>query len=192
MVMALVANKSDLDEKREVQSEVKSGATWFRILLFPCQCSWWTSFVENYPKALFFSILVCLAFKARVNKSSIKTSLRPALYSIFSFLSRKSLSQWQDGEQFAQENGMFFMETSAKKAQNVNELFYEIGEPGDYLIRAKSLQCHRTYEILSISAVCSKETGKSQSIKTEGYYTKQRVTRSKEKAPLLLRMKLWI
>jgi Ras-related protein Rab-5C len=33
----------------------------------------------------------------------------------------------QDGEQFAQENGMFYMETSAKTAENVNELFYEIG-----------------------------------------------------------------
>jgi len=33
----------------------------------------------------------------------------------------------QDGEQFAQENGMFYMETSAKTAENINELFYEIG-----------------------------------------------------------------
>ncbi|CAA2987270.1 ras-related protein RHN1-like isoform X2 [Olea europaea var. sylvestris] len=31
-----------------------------------------------------------------------------------------------DGEQFSDENGMFFMETSAKTAQNINELFYEI------------------------------------------------------------------
>lgn len=33
----------------------------------------------------------------------------------------------QEGEQFAQENGMFFIETSAKTALNINELFYEIG-----------------------------------------------------------------
>lgn len=33
----------------------------------------------------------------------------------------------QEGQAYAEENGLFFMETSAKTAQNVNELFYEIG-----------------------------------------------------------------
>ncbi|KAH8482196.1 hypothetical protein H0E87_029605 [Populus deltoides] len=33
----------------------------------------------------------------------------------------------EEGEQYAKENGMVFLETSAKTAQNVNELFYEIG-----------------------------------------------------------------
>ncbi|KAH7511902.1 hypothetical protein FEM48_Zijuj12G0032400 [Ziziphus jujuba var. spinosa] len=33
----------------------------------------------------------------------------------------------EEGEQYAKENGLFFIETSAKSAQNVNELFYEIG-----------------------------------------------------------------
>ena len=34
----------------------------------------------------------------------------------------------QEGEQYARENGLSFIETSAKTAQNVNELFYDIGK----------------------------------------------------------------
>lgn len=43
-----------------------------------------------------------------------------SLWIIFEFL--------QEGEQFSEENGMFFIETSAKTALNINELFYEMGE----------------------------------------------------------------
>jgi hypothetical protein len=35
----------------------------------------------------------------------------------------------QEGQAYADENGLFFIETSAKSAQNVNEVFYEIGKP---------------------------------------------------------------
>ncbi|XP_057851944.2 ras-related protein RHN1 isoform X2 [Cryptomeria japonica] len=34
----------------------------------------------------------------------------------------------EEAQTYANENGLFFIETSAKTAQNVNELFYEIGK----------------------------------------------------------------
>ncbi|XP_028804976.1 ras-related protein RHN1-like isoform X3 [Neltuma alba] len=34
----------------------------------------------------------------------------------------------EEAEQYARENGLFFMETSAKTAENVNELFYDIAK----------------------------------------------------------------
>ncbi|KAI8544423.1 hypothetical protein RHMOL_Rhmol08G0295600 [Rhododendron molle] len=34
----------------------------------------------------------------------------------------------EEGQQLSQENGMFFIETSAKASVNINELFYEIGK----------------------------------------------------------------
>ncbi|KAM0860841.1 hypothetical protein ACQ4PT_046287 [Festuca glaucescens] len=36
--------------------------------------------------------------------------------------------QIEEAKTYAQENGLFFMETSAKTATNVNDIFYEIGE----------------------------------------------------------------
>ncbi|KAB1226711.1 Ras-related protein Rab5 [Morella rubra] len=49
-----------------------------------------------------------------------------ALVANKSDLDSKREVEKEEGEQFSQENGMFFLETSAKTAQNINELFYEI------------------------------------------------------------------
>ena len=43
-------------------------------------------------------------------------------------LFRGKLFAVQEAKTYAQENGLFFMETSAKTAVNVNDVFYEIGE----------------------------------------------------------------
>ncbi|XP_015933431.1 ras-related protein RHN1 isoform X2 [Arachis duranensis] len=51
-----------------------------------------------------------------------------ALVANKSDLEPKRKVETEEGEQYAQENGMFYMETSAKTAENINELFYEIAK----------------------------------------------------------------
>jgi Ras-related protein Rab-5C len=47
---------------------------------------------------------------------------------------RYNILLMQEAKTYAQENGLFFMETSAKTAINVNDIFYEIGELSSILI----------------------------------------------------------
>lgn len=41
----------------------------------------------------------------------------------------------QEARAYAEENGLFFIETSAKAATNVNEIFHEIGNTNTYLLK---------------------------------------------------------
>lgn len=45
----------------------------------------------------------------------------------------------QEAQSYAQENGLFFMETSAKTAINVNDIFYEIGNLFRILVDLESM-----------------------------------------------------
>lgn len=43
-------------------------------------------------------------------------------------LSNLRVVEYEEAKLYAEENGLLFMETSAKTAMNVNEIFLEIGE----------------------------------------------------------------
>lgn len=41
--------------------------------------------------------------------------------------------EYEEAKQYAEENGLLFMETSAKTAMNVNDIFLAIGEFRSYM-----------------------------------------------------------
>jgi len=65
----------------------------------------------------------------------------------------------EEAETYAKENGLFFMETSAKTAQNVNELFYEIArrlpkarpaqQPAGMVLTDRPAESAKTYSCCS-------------------------------------------
>jgi GTPase SAR1 family protein len=62
----------------------------------------------------------------------------------------------QEGKSYADENGLFFMETSAKTAQNVNELFYEIARSCQKLnLHSNLLGCHLQTDLQTVALLQS-------------------------------------
>ena len=43
-------------------------------------------------------------------------------------LANKRMVEYEEAQAYAEDNGLLFMETSAKTAMNVNEIFLAIGE----------------------------------------------------------------
>lgn len=67
----------------------------------------------------------------------------------------------QEAQVYARENGLFFMETSAKTAANVNDIFYEIG---NFLFR-KNQSCHfSSWGLATLKICCSSCGGQAQDL----------------------------
>jgi len=71
-------------------------------------------------------------------------------------LAAKRKVEAEEAETYAKENGLFFMETSTKTAQNVNELFYEITHRLPKERSVKQLQCSGSISecVMKVSVIC--------------------------------------
>nr|XP_018682637.1 PREDICTED: ras-related protein RHN1 isoform X2 [Musa acuminata subsp. malaccensis] len=76
-------------------------------------------------------------------------------------LEAKRKVESEEGLQYAQENGLFFIETSAKTAENINELFYEIGKLLSHHLNAFLITCQ-------LSSLTAKRLAKARPPQSSG------------------------
>lgn len=104
MVMALAGNKADLEDKRKVAADV-SFLSISLVVYYLIMCIY----------VLYVNYLFLNGFIAGFLPSCL-------------FMCVDVCIKMQDARAYAEENGLYFIETSAKTAINVNDMFYEIGE----------------------------------------------------------------
>lgn len=68
---------------------------------------------------------MCMCFILCIRKASPNIVI--ALAGNKADLSNLRVVEYEEAKLYAEENGLLFMETSAKTAMNVNEIFLEIG-----------------------------------------------------------------
>lgn len=150
VVVAFVGNKCDMANQRKVPLEV----CWMHI-------AHWHSYAQNNAQARTHLRLMC-THALRRTPTHMHSYVQPHHFHahtlIRSLIRTNSLSpafslsisrfQQQQAQQYADESGLFYMETSAKTATNVSDLFMRIGKKGKRERREvrreeKSTECFR-------------------------------------------------
>ena len=114
IVIALSGNKSDLNSKRKVEPEVRASSNARGGPL----CALWRVVMRQGSLRRCVLRRRCVALTAGVMYAMVRA---------------------QEAESYASDNGIFFMETSAKTATNVNELFVAIGACSALRVHAHAL-----------------------------------------------------
>lgn len=70
-------------------------------------------------------------------------------------LTNSRVVEFEEAKQYAEENGLLFMETSAKTAMNVNDIFLAIGKHNIWSLNLHSSYIFNDSTCESITMLCS-------------------------------------